>query len=365
MLLQPERMGFRLQMHGDEYSRGTSIKVYTGLTAKVMTLFGYAKKQDFIDAEGHLRSYAINKKSLGNYMYRLHKCANSTSRLEKMEQKYAKSHDKENVSYTSYRHFANLIAKEVDTCFSKKALHLNEFVTSVETFQPKALQNSPMNVFYKIKNKENETVGYLVGTEHNVTEKKSNLHPKIKQAVLKSTSIAFEIQATIWNIIKSLYDFIKNIKNDPQYIIDYADLLERAPKCPGTESQIQSVNKQGKKASILSLETYSNHEKVMRPLVKLCKRLPKPLKIEQEDFVQEKDLELQIDRMRNLDPEVTKMGVDDRNIAMHEASKPLLKKASKENRLMIAVGAAHLVGETGFIKSLQGQNHRLIKVTKS
>lgn len=199
---------YRLNLRPTEkFHKAQSIQVYTGILAKIMIYFKLAFFHQFRDEKGQILSLAINRRSLGHYVWRYNRCRddNSTEFKANMQFLYRITHRFYSKNYRAHQSYTNEMSFLLHQrgLFDGKKFDFKAFIHEVHAQAPLK------GCFYKIK-KDKTTVGYLLGTIHVGNELFLNLNPKINKALSKSPIIAGESE--IDKIGQNKIKIKKNIK---------------------------------------------------------------------------------------------------------------------------------------------------------
>jgi|GEM_PF-3620534 len=356
--------GLNFSLYNDDHLLGE-------LIVKIAVLFGYAISKNFIDEDGEY-TLTFNKASLANYIYRrwkVEKYKDPVIRQEKLCSKYDKSHDKNSNSYYAYKYFKEEISKELEKAdfWNNTPCKMNEFVQKLHAYQPETLKSDFTGFFSKIK-REGKTIGYSLGTSHEGDEQVAKLNPKIKEAILKSKTIGLEVNPGFFTILKLLWFFVKNYSEAKSLINDKHEMaMKRAglTSKQGIESTLKSLKKRGN-SQIISFE----HATVN---LEDLKKLKENEKSEEEHYQSIIDmmkvfkegnetslLEIVNKYKQKWGEDFYNRKITERNRDMAKKSEHYLQTASTTNRFMIAIGAAHLLGDDGVNRSLQNDKTTLL-----
>ena len=152
--------GFRLAMaSNNEFYRSQSVQVYKGLIAQIMVVLKIAISQQFLDDMGKTIVLAINKKSLGHYIWRHNRFYHMDPKAyaKNMQKLYLASHRRYHKKYKYHRACIDDMCFTISQrlLFKDKPRKFNEFLEAVHAEAP--LKGR----FYKIKKDGKGSVIYL------------------------------------------------------------------------------------------------------------------------------------------------------------------------------------------------------------
>ncbi len=360
MRLISNMAGYRLAMSPNQkFQLSQSIQVYKGIIAKIMIYFKLAFRQQFLDDHGKVFSLAINKKSLGHYIWRHNRCRDDGHEYAKnMRSLYKISHSDSEKEFSDHTRFTQETSYQI-ACrklFSEKmSIKFNEFCDTVK-------QQAPFRgCFYKIR-KDNKTVGYLLGTSHIGNELLLNLNPKINKALTKSLIVAGEIALDKFSL-----PFPKingTLPRTWKYLGDYGVEQAGLSWNYGVECCIYKkvLNKQDAPKEFVALETEEDHNEAFK-----ISEIKDETPISSADIINAGKIKyrifseflLGIENIPFLDmnhPE--SVNLLKRNEKMVESSELQFQKG----RTFIAVGNLHLRGDKGMNNLFTAKGYEIKRV---
>lgn len=351
-------IGYRLAVSPGDYQKAQSLKVYTGLIAKVTIALNLAFKQQLIDDQGQVIKVAISKMSLGHYIWRHNQCRDLGPQKykEAMDIRYQNAHH----ASAAIRKNNRVLARETSRLISQRSIFKNQPIT-LDNFVKLVQNQAPLKGhFYKIK-KEGKTVGYLLGTVHCGKELMQNLNPEINKAIGKSKIIAGETaldkdirvnpRPELTNKYKKYIEKIIAVFKQAQLEVDF-----------GMESCLHRKCKESKEPKIfVGLETVEEKHEIFNLLLEeidLSRKMKDAALKVYNNCLSGQPIVKQYKKFKKDYPRF-EQNCRKRNRTMTERAISLLQK---EERALIAVGVFHVEGEENMKSLLEAQGYTLKRI---
>lgn len=352
-------IGYRLAMT-PEFQQAESLQVYKGIIAKIMVLLNQAFTQQILDETGRTITLAVDKKSLGHYVWRHNRCRYDAPDVQaaNMQKLYQMSHKKHQAHKYYTDETAYLLAQR--GLFNAKPLKIDDFIKIVK-------EQAPLKgCFYKIK-KDSKTVGYLLGTIHLGNELLLNLNPKVNRAIDKSQVIAGELPIDrLFNgtIMISIKNHLQKKHKEQSEIQNYIFKKARINRAMGIEKNLlnRATSGPGESKKFIGLETVEEQQRCLNQEIEKRKTVKFNSIILY--FVGQIAARVVKNLYRNVLSGSEKSSKKDtillnRNHIMAERAVPFLQG---DKRTFIAVGNAHLHGEEGVCNLLKAKGYTLKQI---
>ena len=354
MQLVAQVFGYRLSMRPEQsFKVDQSVKVYKGLIAKIMVKLNLAFTQKFIDLGGHAITVAVNRRSLGHFIWRHNRYSDAEKQYDSgMKALYKVSHRFWNREYKSFTD---------EICFQMRGWNLFNAPMSCNDFLKVVKEQAPLKgSFYKIK-KDDRTVGYLLGTMHVGNELFLNLNPKINKALCKSQIVAGEQRIDDMSLQIKIKPELKKKCRRFSKVLDES-CRQSGMKIPmGIEKCIlKKIREMGQPKEFTALETIEETENDINLIFEHFNMKEKPngkgfyrsfsriLAGNEESAI--KDVKKMMGPYKD--------NLIRRNRAMVDRSEPFLQR----ERTFIAVGNLHLHGEHGMKALLEQKGYSLKRI---
>lgn len=360
MVLVSTFFGYRLNISDEKkFQRSKSIQLYRGVIGKLMVALKLAFTQQFLDSDGKQITLAVNKKSLGHYIWRHNRCRDHKN-SNKMKHLYNISHRFFHKKCKIHRHYTREMCFLLDQrkLFKNKSMHFAEFASIVN-------QQAPLiGEFYKIKNSSNQTVGYLLGTDHFCNKLVNNLNPSINKALSKTRRLCLETSYYLNKDkikFEEIFNFIKSfdIKSNRIYLIHYkfykrVNLFQKYDTAICCLKKLAEINNL---VQLSDLETKEEHQKALErirypknpPKLSITALRTRAKSVHREYLSGTFRVSKYLDQV-NAETE--------RNALMTERFLPFL---NQDERPVAAVGNLHLMGEKSMVKLLEDKGYILTR----
>lgn len=273
----------------------------------------------------------------------------------------------------------NSITKDLENSNTKTDSNNNSNVNT--NLLSQALDNthySTMGIFYKIKNKNQETKGYIYGTTHQVYDPGFKSNKKIGKKLDKSDHVLFEIDSLnlffqkmdtsrdFNKCIKEVENIITHVRKHKNLILMDLELAKYAHQEKKNVVSLETAEEQDFYAKKY-LEDLKIIEEKYRTILNLNEKSEEQ-KIFKKQFDEMAEIKFHIHKTSNeeLMEKYAKYGFseeslligDIRNAKMAEKIDSCLRESGK---YFIAVGAGHVVG-TGIVDLLRKKGWTLQKI---
>lgn len=213
-------------------------------------------------------------------------------------------------------------------------------------------------MFYKIKDNNLRTKGYILGTVHESTEPgRLKLNTKILKSFIKSSKVVVEVDSLkllAFKDEKSCRDFV-NGRMDLELLYAAYRIGKSIQELETIEEQVEFLNKVAspeviEKRTIAVRKSFNREE-----LTQNEKESVAQLRLLEEAWIKGSEEELVNARKKS-----PKAVTDERDLPM---SKKIDKLLQENKKIFIAIGTSHLVSDQGVISHLRKKGWSIVKIS--